>query len=73
MVKLPSGKRLRLHKSYLVVLGKVSNPRHRKEVQAYAGPSLSYGVRPKVRGVARNPVDHPHGGSSGVSTPTVSP
>lgn len=43
-------------------LGLLSNIRHKDRLILKAGRSRRMGIRPKVRGVARNPVDHPHGG-----------
>lgn len=42
-------------------------------VRSSAGKIRNFGVRPHVRGVAINPVDHPHGGRTGESRPSVSP
>ena len=38
-----------------------------------AGTNRNFGIRPSVRGVAINPIDHPHGGRTGESRPSVSP
>jgi large subunit ribosomal protein L2 len=46
-------------------IGSVSNPDHQNINLAKAGRSRWLGVRPTVRGVAMNPVDHPHGGGEG--------
>lgn len=47
------------------VIGEVSNSEHNLESLGKAGASRWRGVRPTVRGVAMNPVDHPHGGGEG--------
>jgi len=47
------------------VVGEVSNPEHNLCSLGKAGASRWRGVRPTVRGVAMNPVDHPHGGGEG--------
>jgi len=47
------------------VLGEVSNSEHNLASLGKAGASRWRGVRPTVRGVAMNPVDHPHGGGEG--------
>jgi len=47
------------------VLGQASNFRHNKIFLKKAGVSRNKGFRPSVRGVAMNPVDHPHGGGEG--------
>jgi large subunit ribosomal protein L2 len=43
----------------------VSNPDHLNESIGKAGRSRHMGIRPSVRGVAMNPIDHPHGGGEG--------
>jgi large subunit ribosomal protein L2 len=47
------------------VLGEVSNSEHNLRSLGKAGAKRWRGVRPTVRGVAMNPVDHPHGGGEG--------
>lgn len=47
------------------VLGQVSNFQHNKISRKKAGVARNQGFRPSVRGVAMNPVDHPHGGGEG--------
>jgi len=64
-VRLCSGQQKYLHGSCRAVIGQVSNIRHRGRVIGKAGGSRQLGFRPKVRGVAMNPVDHPHGGGEG--------
>jgi len=64
-LKLPSGEIRRVHQDCRVTLGRVSNPDHNKVVSGSAGRSRWLGKRPKVRGVAMNPVDHPMGGGEG--------
>lgn len=57
-------------------VGSNSNEGHSFEVLGKAGCSRLLGNRPKVRGVAINPVDHPHGGGEGKTSggrPSVSP
>ena len=46
-------------------VGEVSNSEHNLVVLGKAGASRWRGIRPTVRGVAMNPVDHPHGGGEG--------
>ncbi|KAL8262650.1 hypothetical protein R6Q59_023999 [Mikania micrantha] len=48
-------------------IGVVSNPEHKTKKLRKAGHSRWLGRRPVVRGVAMNPVDHPHGGGEGKS------
>lgn len=60
----------------LCSLGQVSNSLKYKQNLGKAGCSRWLGKRPKVRGVAMNPVDHPHGGGEGKTSggrPSVSP
>ncbi len=64
-VKLPSGEvRLILQDCYATI-GQVGNTDHENVNIGKAGRSRWLGRRPKVRGVAMNPVDHPHGGGEG--------
>ena len=48
-------------------IGQLSNPDHKNESLGKAGAKRHLGRRPHVRGVAMNPVDHPHGGGEGRS------
>ena len=72
-LKLPSGKFFKVTSYVLVTLGKSSNPWHYKEITGKAGLNRLRGFRPTVRGVAMNPVDHPHGGRTKTSSPEVTP
>jgi large subunit ribosomal protein L2 len=64
-VKLPSGEvRMVLQECYATI-GQVGNLDHENVSLGKAGRSRWLGNRPKVRGVAMNPVDHPHGGGEG--------
>lgn len=75
-VKLPSGEHRLLPANVLCCLGQVSNVLKYKQVIGKAGCSRWMNKRPKVRGVAMNPVDHPHGGGEGRTSggrPSVSP
>jgi large subunit ribosomal protein L2 len=49
----------------MATIGAVSNADHQNEMIGKAGRSRWKGIRPCVRGVAMNPVDHPHGGGEG--------
>lgn len=64
-VKLPSGEVRRISQDCKAVIGRVGNADHNKVVSGSAGRSRWLGKRPKVRGVAMNPVDHPMGGGEG--------
>ncbi len=64
-VKLPSGEVRRVLLTCKATIGTVSNPDHGLQVLGKAGRSRWLGRRPRVRGVAMNPVDHPMGGGEG--------
>ena len=64
-LKLPSGEMRRVREECRATVGVVSNPDHFNHKVGKAGKSRWLGVRPTVRGVAMNPVDHPHGGGEG--------
>jgi ribosomal protein L2 len=66
-VKLQSGEVRLLRSDCCATIGRVSNVDHRHETLGKAGRSRWLGRRPKVRGVAMNAVDHPHGGGRGKS------
>jgi large subunit ribosomal protein L2 len=54
-------------------IGIVSNPQNSSTILGKAGVNRRLGIRPTVRGIAMNPVDHPHGGRSNGGMPPVSP
>ena len=64
-LKLPSGEIRMLSQDCKAVIGRVGNVDFNKIVSGSAGRSRWLGKRPKVRGVAMNPVDHPMGGGEG--------
>jgi len=64
-IKLPSGEMRMILDKCLATIGTVGNKSHENIVIGKAGRSRWLGKRPKVRGVAMNPVDHPHGGGEG--------
>ena len=64
-LKLPSGEMRMVMDSCLATVGVVGNSSHENIKIGKAGRSRWLGKRPKVRGVAMNPVDHPHGGGEG--------
>jgi len=68
LVKLPSGEVRRFHKSCRASVGQVGNIEHESESIGKAGRNRWKGHRPKVRGVAMNPLDHPMGGGEGRSS-----
>ncbi len=65
MLKMPSGERRKVLENCMATIGSVSNPDHGNTVLGKAGRKRWLGVRPTVRGVVMNPVDHPHGGGEG--------
>ena len=67
-VKMPSGEVRYIHERCLATLGQISNNEHDNISIGKAGRNRWLGLRPKVRGVAMNPVDHPHGGGEGKSS-----
>lgn len=74
-LKLPSGQVRIFDDGCLATVGQVSNPDHKNVKSGKAGRKRRLGRRPKTRGVAMNPVDHPHGGGEGrahVGRPPVS-
>lgn len=64
-IKLPSGEVRRVLQECRATIGQVSNPEHSSLSDGKAGRARWRGRRPKVRGVAMNPVDHPMGGGEG--------
>ncbi|MCW8956902.1 MAG: 50S ribosomal protein L2, partial [Gammaproteobacteria bacterium] len=64
-VRLRSGEMRRIHVDCKATIGEVSNSEHSLRSLGKAGAKRWRGVRPTVRGVAMNPVDHPHGGGEG--------
>ncbi len=64
-IKLPSGEIRLIHKECYVSIGRVSNIAHSSIKLGKAGRSRWMGIRPKSRGKAKNPCDHPHGGGEG--------
>lgn len=64
-IKLRSGELRLVHADCMASIGAVSNPDHQNINDGKAGRTRWKGTRPTVRGVAMNPVDHPHGGGEG--------
>jgi large subunit ribosomal protein L2 len=65
LLRLASGEVRMVRAECMATVGAVSNPDQKNIVIAKAGRSRWLGIRPSVRGVAMNPVDHPHGGGEG--------
>ena len=68
LIKLNSGENRMVLATCLATLGVVSNGDHSLEIKGKAGKSRHLGIRPRTRGVAMNPVDHPMGGGEGRSS-----
>lgn len=68
VIKMPSSETRLILQTCRATIGSVSNPEHNLEVSGKAGRSRWQGRRPRNRGVAMNPVDHPMGGGEGRST-----
>jgi large subunit ribosomal protein L2 len=64
-LRLPSGEIRRVPVECMATVGQVGNTEHENVSLGKAGRTRWKGVRPTVRGVAMNPVDHPHGGGEG--------
>jgi len=67
-IRLSSGELRRVRQECRATVGAVSNPDNSNQNFGKAGRSRHKGIRPSVRGVVMNPVDHPHGGGEGRST-----
>jgi large subunit ribosomal protein L2 len=67
-VKLPSGEIRLIHVDGMATVGQLGNVEHEGISLGKAGRARWLGRRPRVRGVAMNPVDHPHGGGEGKSS-----
>jgi large subunit ribosomal protein L2 len=66
-VRLPSGEFRRVPMNAMATIGTVGNTDHSNVRIGKAGRTRHMGIRPTVRGVVMNPVDHPHGGGEGKS------
>jgi large subunit ribosomal protein L2 len=64
-LRLRSGEIRRIHIGCRATIGAVSNSEHSLKKLGKAGAKRWQGIRPTVRGVAMNPIDHPHGGGEG--------
>ena len=65
LLRLRSGEVRRIHLECRAVIGEVGNEENSLRKLGKAGAKRWRGIRPTVRGVAMNPVDHPHGGGEG--------
>ena len=66
-LRLRSGEVRKIHIDCRATIGEVANEEHNLRQYGKAGAKRWKGIRPTVRGVAMNPVDHPHGGGEGKS------
>lgn len=73
LLVLPSGIKKKLSILCYAVLGRNSNQNLNKHKLGFAGVNFRLGVRPSVRGVAMNPVDHPNGGRTKTNKPEKTP
>jgi large subunit ribosomal protein L2 len=67
LVRMPSGEIRRIHSACYATIGKVGNTDHMNIVSGKAGRTRWLGIRPTVRGMCMNPIDHPNGGGEGRS------
>lgn len=68
IVRMPSGETRKILATCIATVGSVGNSDHGLQISGKAGRSRWLGRRPRVRGVAMNPVDHPMGGGEGRSS-----
>jgi large subunit ribosomal protein L2 len=73
LILLPSGKKKYIKSNYLCTLGRNNNIFKKFLVTGKSGTNRNLGKNITVRGVAMNPVDHPHGGRTKTNSPEVSP
>lgn len=72
-IRLPSGNVVSLSEDLFATFGVISNDKHKLTFIGKAGRNRLFGKCSKVRGVAMNPVDHPHGGKTNGGRPCVTP
>ncbi|MBU2603739.1 MAG: 50S ribosomal protein L2 [Actinobacteria bacterium] len=68
-LRLPSGEMRMIHLACRATVGEIGNAEHENLSTGKAGRTRWMGIRPSVRGTTMNPVDHPHGGGEGSTTP----
>jgi large subunit ribosomal protein L2 len=68
-LRLPSGEMRMIHVRCRATVGEIGNAEHENLSGGKAGRTRWMGIRPTVRGTTMNPVDHPHGGGEGSTTP----
>lgn len=72
-IMLPSGKFKIVNNIHTCVIGRISNENYKDINYGKAGNVFKQGFRSTVRGVAMNPIDHPHGGRTKTNSPEQSP
>ena len=72
-LRLPSGEMRMVRAECRATVGTIGNADHQNVKIGKAGRKRHMGVRPQTRGTAMNPVDHPHGGGEGSTTPGAIP
>ena len=72
-IKLPSKKVIEIDSNNYATIGITSNTQDNLKIIGKAGTNRRLGIRPTVRGIAMNPVDHPHGGRTNGGMCSVSP
>lgn len=73
LIRLPSNKVIQVPLNSYGTIGINANILNNKQVLGKAGRNRLKGIRPSVRGIAMNPVDHPHGGRTNGGRPSVTP
>lgn len=73
VIRLSSGEVRKVSLNCIATIGVVSNRSYKDTCKGKAGAARWIGIRPTVRGIAMNPVDHPHGGRTNGGIPSVSP
>src|SRR3954447_5400266 len=68
-LRLPSGEMRMVSTECRATVGSIGNAEHQNLTIGKAGRNRHKGIRPQTRGTAMNPVDHPHGGGEGSTTP----
>jgi large subunit ribosomal protein L2 len=67
LVKMPSGEIRKINANCYATIGQIGNVEHMNVISGKAGRSRWLGIRPTVRGMCMNPIDHPNGGGEGRS------
>lgn len=73
VIKIPSNKKIIISNNNICLTGRNSNINKKYEIFSKASYKINLGKKSSVRGVAKNPVDHPHGGRTKTIQPEVSP